>query len=85
MRSVQELHDELDYWVFIGIGDDIVRAQAHRKEYQHLVRALQKKDVPDSDIPKLALKRLKLELKSKPFFRPTLYWLIWLEVKRLFS
>lgn len=42
MITVKKLKDDLDYWIMIGIADDIVRCPDSRPEYQHLVKKAQR-------------------------------------------
>ena len=97
--TVKKLHDDLDYWVHIGTGDDIVRAPDNRKEYGHLVAHVKElykdvesfvdakgKEITREDfIAKKVLAMLKDELKNPWFVRPTFYRLLWLYIKGLFS
>lgn len=38
MLSVKKLHDDLDYWIHLGLGNDIINSPEQRQEYRHLVR-----------------------------------------------
>jgi len=79
--TVQKMHDDLDYWIHIGIADDIVNLPAHRPEYQHLVKKLMPYKALAEEIPKLVLKELKYELCSHWIFRPTFYVILWFKLK----
>lgn len=82
--SVKKLHDDLDYWIMIGIGDDIVEIPNQRKEYRLLVQKY--RGVVDADlIPKVVLRDLKEELKKPLLLQKTFYWLLWLEFRKIFS
>lgn len=94
--SVKKLHDDLDYWIFIQCGEDIVELKDQRAEYQHLVQKNRFKCekfingtcvsvVRNDDIPMDVLKDLALELKLPFYKRPTFWHLVRLNFKRLFS
>jgi len=80
--SVKRLYDELDYWIHIGIGDDIYKIPHHRPEYQHLVKKWSLKAPENAKIPSLVLSDLQKELKLPFFLRPTFYRLLWLSLSR---
>lgn len=61
----QEFFDELDYWLFIGIGDDILV----RPEYGELVKEARSQRVKDEDIPAFVLGLLKGRVESSRRFR----------------
>ena len=77
--SVQKLHDDLDYWIHIGMGDDIVDLKTQRIEYQTLVE--QSKTTQNDDIPTMVLLLLKNELKLPWYKRPTFWQLLKLALK----
>ena len=86
MLTVKKLYDDLDYWIHIGIGDDIVNLPDHRPEYQHLVKQNLKKynhELERELIPGLVLIDLNFELKKPWFMRPTFWVLLWLQIKRI--
>lgn len=78
--SVKKLHDDLDYWIHIGIGDDIVKLPAQRIEYQALVKDCIKTD--PQEVARSVLKDLALELRQPWFLRPTFWRLLWLKITR---
>lgn len=82
--SVKRLYDELDYWIFIGIGEDIVLMPKSRPEYQHLVYK-HKLFLDDSEVPRAVLADLSLELKNPWYKRKTLWHLLSLNLKRFFG
>ena len=75
--SVKKLHDDLEYWIFIGIGDDIVRLKSQRLEYAPLVEQF-------SGDYEAVLVALKFELKLPWYQRPTFWHLVKLNFKRFF-
>ena len=79
--SVKKLRDDLDYWIFIHIGNDIVDFRYQRLEYYHLVAKAEQNGV--EDIPKWVLKQLDHELKLNWFNRPTFWHLVKLNFKRI--
>lgn len=84
MMTVQKIYDDLDYWIMIGIGDDIVNIPEHRPEYQHLVaRAKLISDDPQN-IPILVLWMLGKELEKPVLLRPTTWRLAWISAKKAF-
>jgi hypothetical protein len=72
------LYDDLDYWIFIGIGDDIVTLKDQRPEYLPLVEKF--KGNPD-----VVLIALKQELAQSWYSRPTFWHLVKLNIKRMFQ
>jgi len=67
--SVQKLYDDLDYWIFIGIGQDIVDLKAQRPEYAGLVELYKNEE----NIPVAVLFHIRAELEKPWFIRP-LFW-----------
>lgn len=81
MLTVKKMYDDLDYWIHIGIGDDIINLPNHRPEYQHLVKKFSFAE--DSKIIQAAvLESLKNELKRPWFLRPTFYKILKLKLMR---
>lgn len=78
MNLVKKIRDELDYWIHIGIADDIVNCRQHRPEYSHIVKKYIGRAEPE-DIPGLVLKDLDEELKKPTLLQPTFYYLIYLK------
>lgn len=76
--SVKKLRDDLDYWIYIGIGDDIIELKSQRLEYKHLVERYQHR--PDC-VPQV-LWALEHELSLPWFKRPTFWHLVKLNLKR---
>lgn len=73
--NIQKMRDDLDYWIYIGIADDIVTMMNQRLEYKHLV--LKYKNIHlDEDIPSLVLADLDKELKKPALLRLTNYHLL---------
>lgn len=73
--SVKKLHDDLEYWIFIGIGDDIIELQEQRLEYKPLVQKY--------NDPSHVLSALRYELELPWYKRPTFWHLVRLNLKRL--
>ena len=82
MISIWKLIYELEYWIMIGTGDDIVRCPDNRPEYRHLVDRLKADKVPDHKIPAEVLVSLKNEAKLPMLKRPTFWHLVKLSLKR---
>ena len=80
--SVKKLYEDLEYWIFIGIGSDIVDLKYQRPEYSHLVEKF--KNYPD-ETPKLALGVLREELKRPWYKRPSFWHLVKLNLGRLWK
>ena len=81
MTTVKKLKDDLDYWIHIGIGDDIVTAPESRPEYQHLVKYLKSREVKEERIPACALFLMKKELERSVICQTTFWVLICLHMK----
>lgn len=73
--SVKKLRDDLEYWIFIGIGEDIIDFKDQRPEYRHLVDKW--------DEPKHVLVALNEELKLPWYKRPTFWHLMKINMKRI--
>lgn len=85
MNPVKKLYENLDYWLHIGIADDIIHAPDQRKEYQHIVRELKAGGYSDEAIPDLTLIELETELKL-PFYKQRTFWrFMFLKIKGLFT
>ena len=80
MLTVQSMHDDLDYWIHLGIGDDIIKLPEQRIEYQHLVKKFG--TMRDNEICDAVLFSLRQELLRPNFLRPTYYRLLWLRLTR---
>lgn len=81
MISVEKLRDDLDQWIFIKIGDDILNMPDMRPEYQHLVKKLKDLGVKREMIPFLVLEELRAECLYPVILRPTFWRLVWLKIK----
>lgn len=81
-KIVQKMIDELSHWIFIGIGDDIVRSTEHRLEYKHLVEAAKDRGAPDRRVPRMVLFCLKQESKRKWYLQRTFWHVFFLTIKR---
>lgn len=81
--SIKKLRDDLEYWIFIHIGNDIVELKSQRLEYKHLVEEAQKNQI--FDIPNFVLESLDRELLLPWFKRRTFWHLVKLNIRRLFS
>lgn len=81
--SVQKMHDDLDEWIHIGVGYDIVDLRDQRKEYAPLVQTaiIERAE----DIPRHVLKQLKYELKEPWYNRPSFWHCVSLFIRRLFG
>ncbi|WP_413581090.1 hypothetical protein [Bdellovibrio sp. HCB288] len=79
--SLKKLIDDLDYWIFIGTGDDIVNAPSNRQEYQHLVSLARERGIESSKIPKFTLKVLQKEARHPSLCSPTKRILFWRRFK----
>lgn len=80
--KVEKLVEDLEYWIFIGMADDIIECPRQRIEYQHYVDKYRDRDY--NDIPKLVLADLKKEVESFPWYkRPTFWKLIILNFKKV--
>lgn len=84
MLTVKKLFDDLDYWIHIGIADDIVSLPYHRPEYQHLVAQAKTKTTEPENIPIVALALLETELKKPWFMQKTFWVLLKITIKQFF-
>lgn len=71
--SIWKLIYDLEYWLHIGTGDDIVRSPDNRPEFQHLVKHYRALHVEDEKIPAKVLVHLKKEAQL-PFYRSETFW-----------
>ena len=77
--SVQKLYDDLDYWIFIGIGQDIVDFKSQRPEYAPLVDLYSNEE----NIPMSVLFHLREELQYPWYARPSFWRLVKISIRRL--
>ena len=84
MRSAKDLAEELDYWIMIGTADDIVRCPGQRREYQHIVKRLQRFGFNQELIPVMVLAALKRESAKPVLFQSTFWHLKKIQFKKLF-
>lgn len=82
MTSIWKLIYELEYWIQIGTGDDIVSCPDNRPEYSHLVAQLLDQKVPKDKIPSKALILLKHEAEGPIWDSPTFWHLVHLEFQK---
>lgn len=74
---------ELEHWIQIGIGGDIVTARSQRPEYQHLVEFYLDQRLPPEKIPAAVFIHLKKEAEL-PFYKSPTFWrLVWIRLRRL--
>lgn len=82
MISIWKLIYELEYWIMIGTGNDIVDSPDNRPEYQHLVSEFKAQKVAPEKIPGKVLIALKKEAEIPFYFRPTFWRLVKLSIKK---
>lgn len=75
-----EMHNNLDEWIHIGIGDDIHKAKEQRPEYQYYVRKIENDPHKKINIPRNTVKMIRSDLKY--FVRPVYFWILWLWITR---
>lgn len=85
MISIWRLIYELEYWIQIGIADDVVRVPESRQEYAHLVKEFKAQHIPDEFIPGRIVVRLKQEAKLPFYKQPTFWHLVKLSIRKLFK
>lgn len=68
-NEVLKMYEELNEWVEIGIGDDILNEEM-RPEYQPFVQEQREKGVSDEEIPQQVLWGLREILKEMPIEEP---------------
>lgn len=85
MMSIWKLIYELEYWIMIGTGDDIVSCPDNRPEYQHLVSRFKAENVPTEKIPAKVLVHLIEEANLPVLKRPTFWRCLWIYIKKVFS
>lgn len=73
MISIWKLIYELEYWIMIGTGEDIVNCPDNRKEYAHYVAEFRSQKVQPDKIPGKTLIALKKEA-DLPFYRRRTFW-----------
>jgi len=80
--STQKMYNDLDEWIHIGVGYDIVELRDQRKEYAPLVKiAIEERT---EDIPRHCLRQLKYQL-TVPFYKRPIFWhCVRLFVRRFF-
>lgn len=74
-QDLKKLYDDLDYWIYIGIGDDIVKARDQRPEYKPLVVIAQDRGIDKSKIPRAVRYLLHIE-KGKVLLLSKYAWLL---------
>lgn len=84
MTSIWKLIYELEYWIMIGTGEDIVNCPDNRPEYQHLVTRFKDQKVIPAKIPERVLLQLKKEADLPFWKRPTFWHLVRVAIRRLF-
>ena len=80
--SLWRLIYDLEFWIMIGTGNDIVICKSQRPEYSHIVDELLSQKVDPDFIPSRVVARLKEETKL-PFYKSRTFWrLILLNLKK---
>lgn len=74
-QDLKKLYDDLDYWIYIGIGDDIVKARDQRPEYKSLVLIAENRGIDKSKIPRVVKYLLHIE-KGKVLLLSKYAWLL---------
>lgn len=67
--SVKKLKEDLEYWIFIGIGEDIIELKHQRLEYKPLVEKYAKHE----DCVAKVLWHLEGETR-KPWYKQKMFW-----------
>lgn len=80
-QEIKKLYDDLDYWIFIGIADDIVNCKDQRPEYKPLVLIAENKGIDKSKIPRVVRYLLHIEKSKSLFFSKVAWLLLTLKVK----
>lgn len=75
----------LEYWIQIGIGDDVVTCKDARLEYKPIVEKLLKTNIPPEKIPGKVLNILKAQAEIPFYKRPYFYYLLKLQILMLFK
>ena len=63
-QEIKKLYDDLDYWIYIGIGDDIVKARDQRPEYKSLVLIAENRGIEKDKIPRVVKYLLRQQLNK---------------------
>lgn len=79
IHTPKTLHDDLELWIRIGIGDDIVDFPHHRPEFASLVS--KHKGAAKELIPDLVLLDLKKEIEKPWPLQKTLWRLLGLNLR----
>ena len=74
-QEIKKLYDDLDYWIYIGIGDDIVKARDQRPEYKSLVLIAENRGIDKSKIPRVVKYLLHIE-NGKVLLLSKFAWLL---------
>jgi len=74
-QDLKKLYDDLDYWIYIGIGDDIVKARDQRPEYKSLVLIAENRGIDKDKIPRVVKYLLHIE-KGKVLLLSKYAWLL---------
>ena len=74
-QEIKKLYDDLDYWIYIGIGDDIVKARDQRPEYKSLVLIAENRGIDKDKIPRVVKYLLHIE-KGKVLLLSKYAWLL---------
>lgn len=85
MISIWKMIYDLEYWIHIQTGDDIVRCPDNRGEYQHLVQKFRAQKMEDEKIPANVLVALKAEAELPFWKRPTFWHVVKLALKKRFG
>lgn len=83
--SIWKMIYDLEYWIQIGIGDDIVRSAQSRPEFLPIVNQCRAEGIKVESIPAEVVVRLKREANLVWFKQPTFWRLVFLQIKKVFK
>lgn len=80
--SIWKLIYDLEYWIYIGTGYDVVQCKDNRPEYKLLVERLVNQKVELDQVPGKVLIELKKQANIAFYKRPMFWYLVKLWIWR---
>ena len=83
-NKLWKMHNNLDEWIWMGIGDDIVKCREHRPEYEYYVKMIESDVHRKNNIPRNTVSQMREDLSKSVLTCGIYTYLLRLEIKQFF-
>lgn len=84
-NKLWKMHNDLDEWIWMGIGDDIVLCRSQRPDYEYYVAMMEKDVHRKNNIPRNTVSQMREDLSKNVLTCGIYTYLLRLEIKQLFA